>query len=116
MIKCFELHKKECQGYNKFTATLPHHQLVSYQCTPWRHKSKGYKLNQKITHLELQNALDSVYMSAQIKHHKLAFPAVRVALAKDLHPCGRSSGSLWRCSRGRSSRGWRRDLAMPLGP
>ena len=38
--------------------------------------------------MELQNALDSMYMSAQIKHRKLAFPVVLVALAKDLHSCG----------------------------
>lgn len=67
---------------HKLTATLPHHQLRSYQCIPWRQKSKGFKLNRKITHLELQNALDS------IEHHRLAFPVVRAALAKDLHSCG----------------------------
>ena len=73
---------------HKITATLPHHQLWAYQCIPWRQKSKGYKLKQKITRLELRNALDSMYMSAQIQHRKLAFPAVWVALAKDLHSCG----------------------------
>ena len=48
----------------------------------------GRNLNQKITRLELQNALDSMYMSVQIQHRKLAIPAVWVALAKDLHSCG----------------------------
>lgn len=45
---------------HKITATLPHHQLWAYQCIPWRQKSKGYKLKQKITRLELRNALDSI--------------------------------------------------------
>lgn len=65
MIKCLELHRKNAKAIQIHChfATSPSSVLAMYAL---EEKYKSSKLNRRITHLELQDVLDSISVSSQI--------------------------------------------------